>query len=120
MSPAAWSVAAYGAFLVGAGALLALVPPVALRHTNPSAAYEPIRLLGVLTLAVGFYYVSAARAGVAWFVRISVVGRLLAVTAMALLVAIGLARPTLLGVAALDLATAMWTRSALRREGLAQ
>jgi hypothetical protein len=117
MNPAARSIAIYGVFLLGAGALLAFAPPPALRHANPAAPYEPVRLLGVLTLAVGSYYLGAAWAANAWFVRASVTGRLLAVTMMGVLVAVDLARPTLLGVAALDLVTAVWTYRALRREG---
>lgn len=115
MSRAAWSIAAFGAYMLATGLLLTVAPPAALRHADPQAPYEPVRLLGILTAVVGGYYLAAARGELRPFFRYTVVGRATAAAAMLALVLSGNARAPLLLVGTLDLLGALWTASALRR-----
>ncbi len=119
MSSAARSVGIFGLYMLVAGAVFVLLPPEQLRHAHVGAPFEPVRLLGILTLIVGGYYLGAARAELGAFFSMTVYGRSLAFALMAILVVVGASPPALLAVGVVDLAGAVWTYRALAAVGTA-
>ena len=107
----------FAVYLVGAGAALVLLPNVLLGLVGlpPTTEVWP-RVVGLLAWLLAFYYFQAARAGLAGFVRWTVYGRLGAGLGFAALVLAGQAGPGLLGLGLVDVAAALWTAWALRRE----
>jgi len=76
-----------------------------------------IRIVGMLLLCLGYYYVDAARREVASFFRATVLGRACVVACLIGFVVLGLAPPPLLAFAAIDLGGLAWTALALRGGG---
>ncbi len=83
---------------------------------NPPTSEVWIRIVGFLALNLAYYSFRAARAGLVPFFRWSVHGRLIAPAFFVAFVVLGLARPTLVLFAAVDVAAAIWTHLALRAE----
>lgn len=75
-----------------------------------------IRVVGMLVLFLGVYYVVAARANFLPMLEASVRIRVAVPVFFAVFVALGWAPATLLVFGAIDLAGAIWTRLALRSE----
>lgn len=118
MSPAARSLFVYGVYLCCAGAGMLLVPQLfILLFALPAGSEVMLRFGGVLTLALGFYDVAAARTELLPFLRWSVLPRAGACLAFGALWVLGLLPARLLLVGAVDLACAAWTWSALRASG---
>lgn len=117
MSHAARSVLAFGVYLevLGLGLLLVPDPMLALFGQPPST--EPwLRVVGIVVLILGLYYLSAAVSGVSAFYRWTVWGRPLAAAILVVLAATRLAPAFVLILAAVDVAAALWTWLALRAE----
>jgi hypothetical protein len=118
VSAAARSVAAFGVYLLVLGAGLMLAPDLMLAIFGRPPATDPwLRVVGIVTLVLSFYYLRAARAGVETFFRWTVLGRPFAAAALVVLVAAGPLPPFVLLLAAADLAGAAWTWVALRQTG---
>ncbi len=116
MSRAAGSVLTFGAYLALLGAGLFVSPNGMLSIFGQPPTQEPwLRVLGIVSLVLGFYYVSAARAEVTPFFRATVLGRALGAVVFTALVVSGAAPRFVLLMAGLDGAGALWTWSALRR-----
>jgi hypothetical protein len=116
MTNAARSVLAFGAYLALLGAGLFAVPNVMLALFRQPPTQEPwLRVLGLVSLGLGYYYVSAARAEATPFFRATVRGRAAGAIVFAVLALSGLAPRFILLMAGLDAAGALWTRGALRR-----
>ncbi len=107
----------FAVYLVGAGAALVLLPNLLLGLIGlpPSTEAWP-RVVGLLAWLLAFYYFQAARAGLTAFTRWTVIGRLGAGLGLAALVLAGQAGPGLLLLGGTDIAAALWTAWALRRE----
>lgn len=107
----------FAVYLVGTGAGLVFAPNVifGLLGLPPTVEVWP-RVVGLLAWLLAFYYVQAARSGVAALVRWSVAGRIAVAVGFAALVFTGQAGLSLLGLGLVDLAGALWTAWALRRE----
>lgn len=115
MSRVARSILAFGIYCVAVGALLVAGPNLFLRLVGlPPAPEVFIRVLGVVVLTLGLYYIAAARSEVTAFFRWTVWGRPFAFAAFLALVVLGLAPPVLILFGAIDLAGALWTARALR------
>jgi len=112
---AARSIFAFGIYLVvlGSGLLLAPDPMLALFRQPPT--HEPwLRVVGVVALVLGLYYVRAAREGVAAFYRWTLGGRLLAALILFGLLALNMVPRFVFLLAVVDLAGMVWTWRALR------
>jgi hypothetical protein len=125
MSKAATTVLVFGIYLIVLGATLVTVPNLLLGVFGIPATEEVwIRVVGMLVLILGLYYVRAARDEAAWeaFIRMTVPMRMSVIVFFAAFVAAGWVTPTILLFAVVDFAAAAWTWLALRgaaRPGLA-
>jgi len=116
MTAAARSILVFGAYLLALGMALLLSPDTLLRPFGFAPTGDVwIRVVGMLSGILGFYYLQAARAGLAAFFRWTVPVRLSVLIIFAVFVALGMAPPALLLFGAVDAAGALWTWSALRR-----
>ena len=114
---AAQSLQVFGIYLCIAGAGLLLAPGLLLVPLGMAVPTEVwIRMVGILALALGIGDVLAGRDLIASLIRWSVWRRLAAGVVIGLLVLMGLAPAALLLFAAVDIAAAMWTAIAIRRQ----
>ncbi len=120
MTPAAISVAVYGAYLLVNAIGLVLTPELPLGLLGLPFANEPwARLFGLLAGEIGFYFVFAARKGLASFFQATVYGRAGAGVVFIGLVLLHIGPVQLLLLAAVDVLTAIWTRLAISRKSAA-
>jgi hypothetical protein len=115
MSSAAQSIFAFGIYLAISGATLVVAPNAlfALLEIPTSTEVWP-RVVGVLTLALAFYFIQAARSNVTEFFRWTTYVRVAVFTLFTALVLLGFVGPVLILFGAADLLGAMWTGLALR------
>lgn len=115
MKPAT-SIAVFGVYLVVVGATLVLVPNLLLSLLFfPTSTEVWPRLVGVLTVILGFFFLQSARSGFTAFFRWTIAARcflFLSVSAFALL---GLVTPMLVLFGVVDLVGAAWTWYCLRK-----
>lgn len=116
MSAPARSVFLFSLYLIVVCASIAAAPNAVLRMLSVAPTKEPwLQILGIVGVALGYYYLSAARAEEFGFIRATVWGRLGAASAYLTLIGSGMAPPQLALFAAADLGGALWTGLALRR-----
>lgn len=117
MSPAARSVFWFGFYPALTGVVLVLAPNLLLTLSGlPPTREAWIRLMGMLLVIIGFFYVQAGRAGLTPFFHWTIVSRLGSGAVVGGLVAGQLASPVSLLFWLVDLAGAIWTWHALRSE----
>lgn len=116
VSRAAQTVLAFGFYLALLGSGLATAPDAMLAIFRQPPAHEPwLRLMGIVSLVLGGYYIGAARSELKPFFRMTVFGRAAGCAGFAACVGAGWAPSFVLLIAALDGLGALWTFSALRR-----
>ena len=116
LTPTAFSVAVYGAYLLFNGIGLVFSPALPLALLSLPPANEPwARLFGLLAGEIGFYFIFAARNELEAFFRATVYGRAGAAAVFVGLVLLGVGPTQLLLLAGVDLLSALWTQFALRR-----
>lgn len=114
----ALSVLVFGVYLALIGLLLALIPNLLLGLIGvPPTSEVWIRLAGMLILFMGFFYAQAGRHNLIPFLRWSLVTRSVAAVFVTGFVLGGLIGPIILLFWLGDLAGAVWTGLALRKEG---
>jgi hypothetical protein len=74
-----------------------------------------IKVLGMLVLALSFYYYAMYKNGGKEIIRSTVQGRLFFCAGLVAFVILGLVKPVLLGFAAAETGLALWTLSEIRR-----
>jgi hypothetical protein len=117
MSRAATSLLVFGIYLIVLGFALALVPNVVADLVNVPRTHEVwLRLVGVLALNIGIYYVVAARWDLRPMLVASVPVRLLVPTWMVLFVVFAGADAHVLIFGLADLLGAAWTAASLRAD----
>jgi len=117
MSYSAKTLVAFGAYLLGLAAILIFVPNQLLKFFGLAFTEEVwIRIVGVLTGILGYYYIQAARAGLTQFFIFTVQARAAVIFFFSMFVLRGLASPTLILFGLVDFAAAMWTYYALQSE----
>ena len=117
MSGAARSVAVFGVYCVGVGLILIAGPNLLLGAVGlPPTGEAYVRVLGVVVLVLGLYYLAAARAEAVAFFRWTTWGRPIAFALFGVLVLLGVAPRVLILFGAVDAAGALWTARALRRD----
>ena len=118
MSRAAFSIYVFVAYMVVIGSLLVIAPDMLnqLFLASDPLDERTMRLLGVIVLALSYYYASAARTELTAFITWTVHGRLFAAAVWTALVGLKLA-PAMVGLfICIELASALWTSMALRSD----
>lgn len=117
MSESAFSVKAFGIYLLVLGVGLTLVPNVLLAVFGmPQTSEVWIRVVGILAFNIGVYYIYAAKCEAKAFFWASVYTRTLVLVSFAAFAALGLTSPVLILFGAADFTGAIWTHIALRAE----
>lgn len=117
MSGSARSIAVFGGYLLGLGAILLIAPNVLLKlFLMPETAEVWIRVVGMLAGFLGVYYFQAARRNLVDFFRWTVPVRASVPLFFGAFVVTGLAGPMLIAFGIIDLAGAIWTAVELRRD----
>ena len=117
MTKSAQSLFFFALYLFGLGAILLVAPNWLLGVFDIAPTSEVwIRVVGMLVLFLGVYYVSAARANFLPILEASVRVRVAVPLFFGAFVALGLAEPPLLLFGGVDLAGAVWTFLTLRSE----
>lgn len=115
MSNAAKSILIYGIYLLILSVVLLLIPNVPLAIFGiPTTNEVWIRIVAVMALSFGSYYVRAARSEMTEFFRWTISTRLVLVVFFSIFVVARLAPINLLLLAAPDLPFVLWTILALR------
>ncbi len=115
MSPAAKSIYYFGFYVLALGAALLLAPGLMLRATGlPLGGELWIRVLGLVVVILGYYYLRAARHELTAFFRWTVHTRPWPVVVFAALVLLNQAEPVLILFGLGDLLGALWTAVVLR------
>jgi hypothetical protein len=116
MSGATTSIRAFGVYLVILGAALIVAPNAVLAPFGvPPTSEVWVRVVGVLAVALGFYYGQAARSELVPFYRATIVVRAFVFVSFGAFVLLGFAPPSLALFGSVDLAGAIWTAAALRK-----
>ena len=115
MSKSARSVFVFGLYLAVLGIVLLVAPNFLLGMFGlPSTAEVWIRIVGMLVLFLGFYYIQAARKEMTDFFRWTVYVRPTVIVFFAAFVLLGFASLPLILFGVADLLGAIWTGLALR------
>jgi hypothetical protein len=115
MSPAARSIFIFGLYVLASGLTLLLAPNLALAAAGLPATDDVwIRVMGMIVVFLGYYYLRAARQEMTDFFRWTVQTRPWPLVVFVVLVAMGLARPVIILFGLGDLLGAIWTAWALR------
>ena len=115
MSAPARSVLVHGIYLTLSGVTLIGVPNLLFGLLGIPATGEVwVRVVGVLTLILGFYFIQAARKEIIEFMRWTIYARLTFMLFCIVFVLLGFIGPILLLFGLLDLLGAVWTALALR------
>ena len=116
MSNSAKSVLVFGVYLAGLGAILLILPNILLGLFGLPATSEVwIRVVGMLTLFLAFYYIQAARAGLTNFFQWTVYVRSSVIIFFTVFVLLQWVSPMLILFGVADLLGAIWTGLALRK-----
>ncbi len=115
MSKAAKSLLVFGIYLVIAGIGFLVIPNMVLGLLGFPETSEPwIRVVGVLVVFIGYYYIRAANNDLKPFFSWTVHARVGVMIVFSVMVVLGLADPMLIGFGLIDLLGAIWTGLALR------
>lgn len=115
MHPATPSIRYFGIYVVLTGIALIVVPEMLMSMLGVAPPSEIwVRVLGVLALVVGYYYLACASAEVIAFYRATIAGRLGFAGLLAVLVVLYSAPIQLLLFGLVDVAGAIWSSQGLR------
>jgi hypothetical protein len=118
MSQSARSITVFGVYLALAGLAFMFVPNLLLPIIGfPTTNEIWIRLVGLLTLILGMYFLYSVRYNNKAFFRATLIARLMFFSGVILFVILGWASPLLILFGLVDLVGAGWTWWALRAEG---
>jgi hypothetical protein len=115
MSNAAKSILVHGIYLLVLGVVLLTIPNTPLTIAGLAETHEVwIRVVGMMSLVLGYYFVQSARKELTDFFRSTLLTRSAAIVFFVLFVALGFAPINLLLLIAVDPAFIIWTALALR------
>lgn len=118
MSRAAKSVFVFGIYITVVGSVLIVAPNALLSISGLDPASDVwVRVTGMLTAILGFYYIQSARQEAAYFFRLSIYGRIVPSFVFGIFVLLGLAKWPLVLFSTIDISCAAWTAMASRRDG---
>jgi hypothetical protein len=117
MSRAARSLFIFGIYMCGLGLILLFVPNLFLQFFGlPTTNEVWIRINGMFVLCFSFYYVLAARNELTIFIRLTVWGRIAVIFYFVFFILFISAPKALLLFGSIDLAAAIWTWLALKKD----
>lgn len=117
MTAAAKSVFYFGLYLYVVGLTLLIAPNFLLATFQIAFTSEVwIRVVGVLTLAIGFYYHQAGSRNIVAFLPLTLVVRVLVFLAFVVFVVLKYVSPSLIIIGSVDLLGAAWTLWALKKK----
>ena len=117
MKKSSTTVLVFGIYLTGMGLGLVLMPNVVLSLLGFPASEEVWpRVVGVLALALAFYYISASRMDLRSFAKTTIPVRIGVFILFTAFVLAGWAGSIMIVLGAVDLLGALWTGYALRAE----
>lgn len=117
MSKSARSIWFFGLYLLGLGSILLVTPNTLLgMFSLPPTTEVWIRVVGMLVLFLGVYYVQAARQEMTAFFHSTVYVRATVIVFFTAFVLLGFASPALILFGIVDFIGATWTGLALRSE----
>ncbi len=117
MSSVARSLVVFGWYLASLGALLVLAPNLLLSALGlPPTDEVWLRVAGMLVLIIAYFDVRLGRADLLPFARLTVHARAAVPVFLIAFVLAGLVKPIAIAVGVIDLAGALWTAAALRRD----
>ena len=115
MSNAAKSILVHGIYLLGLGVVLLTIPNDPLTIAGLPETHEVwIRVVGMMSLVLGYYFVQSARKELTDFFRSTLLTRSAAIGFFILFVVLGFAPVNLLLLIAVDPVFIIWTALALR------
>jgi hypothetical protein len=115
MSNAAKSILVHGIYLLGLGVVMVTIPNVPLKIVGLAETNEVwIRVVGMMSLVLGYYFVQSARKELTDFFRSTLLTRSAAIVFFILFVVLGFAPVNLLILIAVDPLFIIWTALALR------
>jgi hypothetical protein len=115
MGNTARSITVFGIYLTLTGLALVIIPNIILPLLGLGTTTEIwIRVVGLLTLILGGYFLNSVRTNDDSFYRATIYARLVFFTGIAVFVLSGLASPLLVLFGLIDLAGAAWTWTSLR------
>ena len=121
MSNAAKSIFVHGVYLLGLGVVMLIIPNVPLKIVGLAETQEVwIRVVGMMSLVLGYYFVQSARKELTDFFRSTILTRSSAIVFFVLFVAAGFAPINLLILIAVDPVFIIWTVLALRSASATQ
>ena len=117
MSQSALSIFVFGWYIFVNALVLIVSPNLLLTTLGLEPTQEPwLRLLGVVTLALSFYYILAAYEEVLSFFQWTILGRSTVFVGVTALAFGGLVPAVIVVFAVIDAAGAVWTAAALRSD----
>ena len=117
MSKSAFTIKAFGYYLIALGVVLIFAPNMLLAIFQMTATTEVwIHVVGVLALNIGVYYLYAAKCEAKAFFQASVYTRSFVLVSFVVFAAVGLASPILVFFGATDFVGGLWTHFALKAE----
>ena len=117
MTKSAFTIKAFGYYLLALGVVLILAPNMLLKIFQMATTTEVwIRVVGVLVFNIGVYYLYAAKSEARAFFRASVYTRIFVLVSFITFAMAGLVSPIIIFFGAIDFAGGMWTLSALKTE----
>jgi hypothetical protein len=116
MSYAAKTVFAFGAYMLGQGAILLFVPNILLGIVGLPLTNEVwVRVLGLAITALSFFYVMAARADFKPFFQWTLITRTFQLVVFIGLVSSGMVSSIILLFAGIEFLSGVWTFFAIRK-----
>jgi hypothetical protein len=117
VTKSAYTIKAFGIYLLALGMALTIAPNLLLRIFGMAQTTEVwIRVVGVLVFNIGIYYLYAARCEATAFFQASVYTRALVIVVFAGFAALDLASPALVLFGLIDFVGGIWTHLSLRAE----
>ncbi len=114
MSRPARTVLVFGVYAAGLGILLLVIPGLMLKLIGAEPTTDVwVRVLGVVVMVLGAYYIQAARHELVPFFRATVWGRAAGMVLFTLLALLGLGPPSLILFGVIDGAGGLWTALSL-------
>jgi hypothetical protein len=119
MSKTAFTIKAFGIYLLFLGILVTLAPNLLLTVFGiPQKTEVWVRVVGVLVFNIGIYYLYAAKCEAAAFFSASVYTRTLVLISFVIFALLDLASPMMILFGVVDFSGGLWTLSALRSDSL--
>lgn len=117
MTAAAKTILYFSYYLFFMGLSLAIIPNLILPLLGFQETQEVwVRVLGIVTLVVGYYYFQTANAEITLFFGFTVIARIFVFIAFILMVIFGKAPVLLILTGFVDFAGAIWTHMSLKKK----